>query len=400
MNVDSEFDPENLQYQRALPISNGKLAVWLFLSTEIMFFAALIGSYIVLRFGAPEGTWPTPAAVHLKEWLGALNTTILICSSVTIVFALESAKSNDAKTAKRWLLATCLLGTAFLGVKSYEYWGKFQHGIMPSPIRSLMYDRSDVYYLSDLESKVKTELAELDARPLNEKPEEQINELRLIQSGLISWTKQKAGTTSDLLMKQSAIDCLAHQIHPAFGDAEKIKTYVENEKSELSNRRQGLLTEIEADDSSLKTLQTEIADLQEQLKAQEVKDAALQSQLKEKELEAKDLTAKLTVANRTERGLSDRMDAVAQFYESDEGHDKLEHYRLPFVLPGGNTWANTYFLLTGFHALHVLLGIVAFVVLIPMRLDAGRAGVVENIALYWHFVDIVWIFLFPLLYLF
>lgn len=47
-----------LQYHPGLPISNGKLIVWLFLSTEIMFFAGLIGTYIVLRFGAP--TWPLP----------------------------------------------------------------------------------------------------------------------------------------------------------------------------------------------------------------------------------------------------------------------------------------------------------------------------------------------------
>jgi len=45
-----------LQYQQALPIPNGKTCLWLFLSTEIMFFAGLIGTYIVLRFGAIA--WP------------------------------------------------------------------------------------------------------------------------------------------------------------------------------------------------------------------------------------------------------------------------------------------------------------------------------------------------------
>ena len=70
------------------------------------------------------------------------------------------------------------------------------------------------------------------------------------------------------------------------------------------------------------------------------------------------------------------------------------------VIPSGNTWANTYFLMTGFHALHVLGGLVAFIVLLMFRLDRSRAGLMENVGLYWHFVDIVWIFLFPLLYLF
>jgi cytochrome c oxidase subunit 3 len=57
-------------------------------------------------------------------------------------------------------------------------------------------------------------------------------------------------------------------------------------------------------------------------------------------------------------------------------------------------------MLTGFHALHVLGGIVAMLVMIPWSLNARRAGTVENIALYWHFVDVVWIFLFPLIYLY
>ena len=41
-----------LEYEPCLPLRNGKVCLWLFLSTEIMFFAGLIGTYIVLRFGA------------------------------------------------------------------------------------------------------------------------------------------------------------------------------------------------------------------------------------------------------------------------------------------------------------------------------------------------------------
>jgi hypothetical protein len=73
---------------------------------------------------------------------------------------------------------------------------------------------------------------------------------------------------------------------------------------------------------------------------------------------------------------------------------------LPTVIPGGNMWASTYFTLTGFHALHVLAGLIAFACLLPKRLGRERANLVENVGLYWHFVDLVWIFLFPLLYLF
>src|SRR6201985_1491057 len=91
-----------LTYHPALPLTNGKLIIWLFLSTEIMFFAGLIGTYIVLRFGAP--TWPLPREVHRSEPIGAFNTFVLICSSVTVVLCLESARAGKASLAKGWLL--------------------------------------------------------------------------------------------------------------------------------------------------------------------------------------------------------------------------------------------------------------------------------------------------------
>src|SRR5689334_3606059 len=127
-----------LEYHPGLPISNGKLIVWLFLSTEIMFFAGLIGTYIVIRFGAP--TWPLPHEVHLSEPIGAFNTFVLICSSVTVVLCLEAAKSNKANEAKGWIALTFLLGSVFLGVKAYEYSAKFAHGIYPRSPRSLIHE--------------------------------------------------------------------------------------------------------------------------------------------------------------------------------------------------------------------------------------------------------------------
>ena len=74
--------------------------------------------------------------------------------------------------------------------------------------------------------------------------------------------------------------------------------------------------------------------------------------------------------------------------------------KMPVVIPGGNMWASTYFTLTGFHAIHVIVGLIAFALMIPVKYTAQNSGVIENVGLYWHFVDLVWIFLFPILYLF
>ncbi len=73
------------------------------------------------------------------------------------------------------------------------------------------------------------------------------------------------------------------------------------------------------------------------------------------------------------------------------------------AIPNGNMWASCYFAMTGFHALHVLGGIVIFAIILLMgmigKLGERHVALLEYTGLYWHFVDIVWIFLFPLLYL-
>jgi len=72
------------------------------------------------------------------------------------------------------------------------------------------------------------------------------------------------------------------------------------------------------------------------------------------------------------------------------------------IVPGVSGFWSFYYAMTGLHALHVLAGIVVNAVLLLMALR-GRlwpiAARVEMAGLYWHFVDLVWIFLFPLLYL-
>ena len=86
----SDSHGSKFEYHPGLPLGLGKTFVWLFLSTEIMFFAGLIGTYIVLRFGSIA--WPSPHDVHLAEHWGAINTAVLIASSLTVVLSLEAAR--------------------------------------------------------------------------------------------------------------------------------------------------------------------------------------------------------------------------------------------------------------------------------------------------------------------
>ena len=300
-----------LQYQPGLPLSRGKLIMWLFLSTEIMFFAALLGSYVVLRFGAP--VWPKPHHVHLSEPIGAFNTFVLICSSVTIVLALEAARANKAGLAKIWMLLTLLLGTLFLGVKGYEYQAKFAHGIFPQAPRSRIYEKPDLYYGSAVrarlgETAIIDKLKELDETPAEKLTAEQVSARARLQQvrKMVASPEQQA---FDLAV-------VADQVMPL---------PTEGPGGSHGGGHGGHAS-----------------------------------------------------------GLN----------------DVFPWLKLPAVSPGGNMWASTYFLLTGFHAIHVLVGLIVFTILLGYKLGPKDAGKIENAGLYWHFVDLVWIFLFPLLYLF
>src|SRR5262249_15253066 len=83
--------------------------------------------------------------------------------------------------------------------------------------------------------------------------------------------------------------------------------------------------------------------------------------------------------------------------------EKHEELHLSPLIPYGNLWASCYFVMTGFHALHVIGGLAIFVIILLMgavgKLGPQHSSMLELTGLYWHFVDIVWIFLFPLLYL-
>ena len=116
-----------------LPIPNSKLGMWLFLGTEIMFFTAFIGTYIVLRIGSPG--WPTdPDVTHINVYAGGVNTFVLIFSSYCVVVAHEAMNKKNFDKARKFLWITFAMAFLFLGIKGFEYAGKISHDILPGHI--------------------------------------------------------------------------------------------------------------------------------------------------------------------------------------------------------------------------------------------------------------------------
>jgi cytochrome c oxidase subunit 3 len=396
-----------LEYQPALPLNNGKLFLWLFLSTEIMFFAALIGTYIVIRFGAPADTWPSPEAVHLIEAIGVANTFVLICSSVTIVLSLEYCKANEPGKARNWFWATFLLGSVFLGIKMYEYSSKYSHGIYPMRPRSLMHERPDVYYASHVDELLKAEAADIETRrssdgQLSGEDQERFAVIGNLRDNVVGWASRRAAQADNPAAATSSLELLAATVQHHHGHDRYLALLAAEQKTIKQE-----LAEVE----------TSIADLDRQLGAgapaaqAETPETAAAPAANAPAANAAAANAPANSAVATEKlaletrrtQIQKRLAIIPELEDLEQGLN--EHYtwiKLPFVLPSGNMWANTYFLLTGFHAIHVLVGLIffAFPLLGGAVFNASKANFVENIGLYWHFVDLVWIFLFPLLYLF
>ena len=129
MNDAHALSQSDLPAYTATGIPNGKLGMWVFLASEVMFFTGLIGAYIVLRLGHPQ--WPGSEG-HLSVHMGTINTLVLICSSTTIVMALAASHRSAMGAVRGWLLATVLLGSLFLVIKGFEYAAKLSHHIIPS----------------------------------------------------------------------------------------------------------------------------------------------------------------------------------------------------------------------------------------------------------------------------
>jgi cytochrome c oxidase subunit III len=410
-----------LQYQPSLPLGNGKLCLWLFLSTEIMFFAGLIGTYIVLRFGAPPGTWPAPHAVHLVELIGAFNTFVLLMSSVTIVLALEAARNNSAGTAKAWMVATFLLGSVFLGVKAYEYKEKFRHGIYPMKPHSAIYDKADLYYLQACRQKLEAIQKNLSDRKaseggISEEENERLKNCEDVLNNLVKFSEQAAANATDVLRQQRAMEIVATAIYPrehTSNSYEHLVDFLAAEGAEIANEKSDLQKLNSVMRSEQTALKEQLPGLEKKEKAEQNADekAKLAKQVTDAKAGVEKLAADMTITNTRIAAIDGRLafhktltpDDDAELEHMKHGlndHPEFASFKLPMKIPSGNMWASTYFLMTGFHAIHVLVGLIAFALVLPMQLGKRRAHVIENIGLYWHFVDLVWIFLFPLLYLF
>lgn len=108
--------------------ASGKLGMWLFLLTEILLFGGLFCAYAVFRATHPEiFVW---AHEYLDKTLGAVNTCVLITSSLTMAWGVHCAQRGQRRGVIVCLVLTLLLACGFMGIKGVEYEHKWKEGLL------------------------------------------------------------------------------------------------------------------------------------------------------------------------------------------------------------------------------------------------------------------------------
>jgi cytochrome c oxidase subunit 3 len=299
--------PYTTEIREDTGLYNGKVGIWLFLASEVMLFGGLFSAYVFLRVGAWEGEWPHGL---LNIPIGALNTWVLITSSLSVAMSWTALKMGDFRRYRRLQLVTLACAAAFLGIKSAEYFDKFNHYEiwLNKPLTSREYPQL-AGHSTDADAPITSVIGHLEgAGPF---------------ATLASL--QEAGTTTV-------------NIHPdPFHYRLSARQQAERRKAERPSR---------ADAAHAATIEHPSVPIE--------------------------------------------VSRIA---------------RLSAFVPTHGTFFAIYFALTGLHALHVLAGALTFAFILGpgarmWRHDPERyTNSVEVTGLFWHFVDLVWIFLFPVVYL-
>ena len=119
--------PSSLGSRSSPPVSNARLGMLVFLGFEAMFFAGLIGAFLVFRMGSPF--WPPLGRPRLPIAVTLVNTAFLLSSGYTIRSALRAIRIGDSKGLATGLSATALIGIIFLAVQGSEWVRLIRHGL-------------------------------------------------------------------------------------------------------------------------------------------------------------------------------------------------------------------------------------------------------------------------------
>jgi cytochrome c oxidase subunit 3 len=296
----------------------GKLGMWLFLSTELLLFGGLFCAYAIWRAHHPEMF--KFGSQFLNTWMGAINTAVLITSSLTMATAVTMAQLNRRRELVICLALTLAGAATFLVIKYFEYSHKFHEGFLPG-IR--FYERHEQAHAWDLDSPIP------------------VPQLTAIDPASGALSAEELGLPEGIPVETSTVAPPA-----AAPGGVNVAALTDEEES----WRRGGREEEPGDEAG-----------------------------------------------------GDAGHDEAGHVENAAGHGPVHPVQDPDRPANAHKFFDIYFMMTGLHGLHVLVG---GIVLTWLMVGAIRGRFNEHYftpvdlgGLYWHVVDLIWIFLFPLFYL-
>ncbi|MFN3165725.1 MAG: cytochrome c oxidase subunit 3 [Phycisphaeraceae bacterium] len=415
------FDTPEQQFE------SGKLGMWLFLVTEVMMFGGLFCAYALYRANHPD----IFAYAHgFLDWkMGGINTAILLASSFTMALAVRAAQLGQQKALVLLLVLTLGGGFGFLVIKYFEYTSKFAENIWPGT--------SNLYYpVLDGQGKVANTLqmktegkeeTETISREMQLKTVASVEAKKLMHHG---YMPHPVETSYALYKKRGVFEDLAkydkkkgyagkpdksyeHHIMHMFADAgvADAVAWVEDHGGDKGGDKgvaKGEQKDRAKPGKALAYTADPAIDADTMMDAVPVASAT-----------AGVSTIKLPASGRT--GLVDSEAHSVALASDHGGHDghaanplgtpDLSHtkYYIPYELQDKSVqdrihlFFQIYFCATGLHALHVIIGMGCITWVLGKAMTGAFSPAynvpVDIVGLYWHIVDLIWIFLFPLLYL-
>ena len=352
-----------------------KLGMWLFLVTEVLFFSGMFCAYALYRSLHPEIF--EFASAYLNKFLGAINTGVLLFSSLTMAWAVRAAQLRQHRLLVGMLAATLSCAAIFLGVKAVEYTHKWDLGLMwagsyVSQLPGAEHHSNYLWYFYPIPG--------------------------IILIGAAIWW------ASALLTRNPFQRRVAGPIFVAaacfFGGIELGQVLTAGEEHAEHKMAEARMMVAEADmnvggsgEAMTGGTMTETDEL-----------------LAEGHAEVDQHTSTdehgLDVITPAEADLVTARAYVPQAHPNDVAVDPATS-EIPNAVVNQKSMAgiffSIYYAMTGIHAVHILGGMIVITWLIVKaareEFHAQYFGPVDNVGLYWHLVDFIWIYLFPLLYL-
>lgn len=358
--VAHHFDTSQQQFDA------GKLGIWLFLAQEILFFSGLFVFYVYIKTLKPGAFEYAHSFLEVKY--GLINTFVLITSSLTMAWGVRCAQLNQKNGLKLCLALTLLGAFGFLGVKYVEYTNKFSHG--------LYWGSMYTHHLGGAHGDVHG--ASGDHGASSDHGDDSTHGAAADHAeGDHHADGEHGGAPVDVGDGEvaEATTAIVDADGPAIGGSVNLP--------DGAPRGGGPGGTLGQDGELL-------------IDAEQPKDA---------DAETLDRVAEAAMEKSHAEGLDgDHAEPFKPPISDPEYAAYLDELAVLYDNPkDAGLYFSVYYCMTGLHAIHVIAGIVVilwiFLRALKEEFHSDFFGPVDYVGLYWHLVDLVWIFLFPMLYL-